>query len=210
MIPVNAETKRAHKPCLQVAWNVRVYDKENKLKEEKSGQNSLLVAFATKMAGFLYDTASTYKDITNTDRSAYQMSPDGGSGNAVTGIPCAGYGYGLTTTGIVLGTNNTAVTADDYKLNTIIANGTGGSQLLYLAGGSTGVVTSAPVSSFVIDRIMLNHSGGTITIKELGIYCREGGGGGTLCLCRDIIADPGVDIDDGEYMYVKYTLSVTT
>jgi hypothetical protein len=204
MIPVNEETKKTHRPCLQVAWNVQVFDKDNKLTEEKSGQNSLLVAFATKIAGFLSDVTSTYKDITNTNRSAVQMvafMPDG--------MPCAGAGYGLTTLGIVLGTNNTAVTADDYKLNTIIANGTGGSQLIYLAGGSTGVVTAAPVSSFIIDRVMLNHSAGTITVKELGIYSIEGAGA-TICLCRDIIADPGVDIDDGEYMYVRYTLSVTT
>jgi hypothetical protein len=57
---------------------------------------------------------------------------------------------------------------------------------------------------------MLNHSGGTITVKELGIYSLDGGASATICLCRDIIADPGVDIDDGEYMYVKYTISVTT
>jgi len=206
MIPVNEETKKTRKPCLQVAWNVQVYDKDDKLIKEKSGQNSLLVAFATKMAGLFYDTTSTYKDITNTNRNAIQMSPQG----QPNGIPCAGYGYGLTTLGIVLGTNNTAVTADDYKLNTIVANGTGGGQLLYLAGASIGVTTAAPVSSFVIDRIMINHSAGTITIKELGIYCLEGGAAATICLCRDIIADPGVDIDDGEYMYVRYTISVTT
>lgn len=209
MIPVNEETKKTHKPCLQVAWNVQVYDRDNKLVEEKSGQNSLLVAFATKLAGLLYDTASTYKDITNTSQAAFYTYPDGSSGYVVTGMPCSGGGFGLTTTGIVLGTNNTAVTADDYKLNTIIANGTGGSQLLYLAGGGTGVVTAAPVSSFVIDRVILNHSGGTITIKELGIYSIAPAGI-TFCLCRDIIADPGADIDDGEYMYVKYTISVTT
>jgi hypothetical protein len=206
MIPVNEETKKTRKPCLQVSWNVQVYDKNDKLVEEKSGQNSLLVAFATKMAGFLYDTTSTYKDITNTNRNAYQMYP----GNQPNGMPCAGGGFGLTTLGIVLGTNNTAVTADDYKLNTIVAQGSGAGQLLYQAGGSTGVVTAAPLSSFIIDRVMLNHSAGTITIKELGIYSIEGGASATICLCRDIIADPGVDIDDGEYMYVRYTISVTT
>jgi hypothetical protein len=209
MIPVTEETKKTHKPTIRVQWNTKVCTPDGKVVEEKSGENSLVAGFAACLAGMLSyaDGAITEHDITNTLRSCYQFwgyTSSSGAG----GIP-TNAAYNILTSGIVVGTNNTAVTSDDYKLNTITAAGSAANQLLYMPGVNNAVVTSAPVSSFTLDRLMINHSGGTITIKELGIYAPIAGPN-TMCLCRDIIADPGTDIIDGNYMFVRYTISVTT
>jgi hypothetical protein len=207
MIPVNEETKKTHKSCFQVKYNLKVCKPDGTVIDEKSGENSLVAAFAAHLASLLTATDGTIQehDITNTLRTTYQLY---WTNNMFAGFPVCGV-YGVTTVGIVVGTNNTAVTADDYKLNTITAQGSGANQLMYLEGANSAVVTSAPTSSFTVDRVMLNHSGGTITIKELGMYTQDNVGG-TWCLCRDIIADPGTDIPDAHYMFVKYTITITT
>lgn len=208
-VPITEAAGRAHRNPFRVRWEVSVYKADGTLKEQKSGENSLVAGFAFIVWSLLVyqDAGFTEHDITNTLRSAYSMFP-GGSG-VYTGVLV---GDSTSTPdyfdhGIQVGTNNTAVTADDYKLNTIVAHGFAAGQLLRMPCFCNAVITDATTSSFTIDRVFLNHSAGTITIKELGIYGRTSLY--TWCLARDIIGDPGVDIDDGEYMHVRYTISVT-
>ncbi len=199
--------KPPHIP-MRVKWETEVYDKDGKLTDRKSGENSLVAGFAFKIWSFMVanDAAFTEHDITNTIRVGYSAYPGGAAtcglivGNVLTA--------NATGFGIVVGTNNTAVTADDYKLNTITAHGTGANQLYYYSCYCNDIVTDATTANMRIDRVMSNTSGGLITIKELGIYGLDAGPY-SWCLCRDIIGDPGTDIANGSYMLVKYTITVT-
>jgi hypothetical protein len=199
---------KPHKQPMRVTWETKVFRKDGTLKERKSGENSLVAGFAFFVYIFLNTTpADTEHDITNTLRVGYQLYPLAAVANGL--LVGNNYTAGNTTTfGIVVGTNNTAVTADDYKLNTIVAAGVAASQLYHYSCTCNDVVTDATTANMRIDRVFANNSGGTITIKELGIYGYNGAPY-TFCLCRDIIADPGTDIDNGEYMQVQYTITVT-
>lgn len=207
-IPVAEATRKSRKNPFRVRWEVEVYRADGTLKMAKNGENSLIAGFAFMVWGLLtyQDAGYTEHDITNTLHVAYPMFPSTANQYSGVFVGASGSPPGAYDHGIQVGTNNTAVTADDYKLNTIVANGTGGGQLQQMPCFCNPVVTDATTSAMSIDRVFLNHSGGTITIKELGIYGR---GSYTFCLARDIIADPGVDIDDGEYMHVRYAISVT-
>jgi hypothetical protein len=181
-------------------WKAQVYRADGTLKSEKSGENSLVAAFAFLIWSACVYVDGTYSEhtILNTLTTAYQMYPSTGPG--VNGC-IVGSNTSTNANGIQVGTNNTAVTIDDYKLNTINIT------LIPTPCFCDAVVTDATTSTLRVHRVFSNHTGGTITIKELGIYGYANGN--SWCLARDIIADPGVDIDDGEYMHVVYSISVT-
>ena len=129
--------------------------------------NSLLVGFIADYQAHVVNaaTAAVAKDTAGVARAVPQSSwanygTCGGAGDAASGI--------------VVGTNSTAVTITDYALNTKVANGTGANQLSY--AGQTTPDTSLTVSGseayFTLSRVLTNSSGGNITIKEVGIISR--------------------------------------
>lgn len=199
--PITEETKRTHKNPFRVIWEARVHKPDGTLVETKSGENSLVAGFAFLIWSLCVYQDGTYTehDINNALGSAYSLFPNTGPG--YNGCIVGNYSIQTNTNGIQVGTNNTAVTADDYKLNTI------NTTLILMPCVVDAVVTGAATSSMTIHRLFLNHTGGTITVKELGIYGSTSGR--NWCLARDIIADPGVDVVDGNYMHVIYTISVT-
>lgn len=73
--------------------------------------------------------------------------------------------------GISFGSGTQPILPDVYKLQTMINNGTGAGQLLYMQQqGIVGVTVTGSNSKFVIQKLATNSSGGTITITEVGIY----------------------------------------
>lgn len=73
------------------------------------------------------------------------------------------------TYGIQVGTGSDAILITDYKLKTLIANGTGANLLNY---GSTSIGACATVGTtrqFTIARTLTNNSGGDITVNEVGL-----------------------------------------
>jgi hypothetical protein len=77
--------------------------------------------------------------------------------------------------------------------------------------GSLSVVN--PNASFVIRRLFSNTSGGSITIRECGIYAgcswrADYGGSFPLCIARDVIS-PDIVVNNGEILEVKYTPQIT-
>lgn len=112
--------------------------------------------------------------------------------------------------GIVVGTGTTAVTIDDYKLATQIMHGTGSGQMRHLAStpGWPSVVGSD--CSFLTSRTFLNNSGGSITVRESGIYCRCKGPTyyGYACIVRDVFGTPQA-VPDGGSITIDYTLGIT-
>lgn len=76
--------------------------------------------------------------------------------------------------GIVVGSNNTAVSISDNKLNTQISHGTGAGQLSHQAVDFPEAVNvSGSDCRFQIHRDFINNSGGSITIQEIGLYSKS-------------------------------------
>ena len=95
----------------------------------------------------------------------------------------------------------------DFQLATEIDDGTSSGQLEHFPCSGTGLTISAPTGSFVMERLFRNSSGGSIAISEVGIYVI-----GTIsfefCIIRDLVS-PAFTINNGEYMRIVYTLSIT-
>jgi hypothetical protein len=111
--------------------------------------------------------------------------------------------------GFVVGTGTTAPTNTDYALVAQIGQGTGENQLDH---GVHSVTIPAVVSGnvdMVISRAFYNGSGATITVKEIGIYCRSYDGAMRyFCVVRDVLA-ASVDVLDTQTLTVQYTLRTT-
>jgi len=112
--------------------------------------------------------------------------------------------------GIVIGTDATAVDILNNALIAQIVAGSGVGQMLYQTSvGSTAVTVADPDATFVWYRNFNNNSGGTITVRETGLYVRsvDGYGTGYFCIVRD--TPTAVAVPDGGGCYVKYTLKIT-
>lgn len=117
-----------------------------------------------------------------------------------------------TRQGIVVGTGSTAVTPTDFALATQIADGTSSGQLEHFSCAGTNLTTSSSQGSFDLERLFRNSSGGTITINEVGLYTSfhtaSGVLGNNYCIIRDLVS-PGFAVNNGEYMRIIYTISVS-
>lgn len=108
--------------------------------------------------------------------------------------------------GIMVGTGTTALTIDDYQLETRIPHGTGAGQLQY-GNVAFGLPASDPTTSqFTITRDFANASGGSITVNEIGLYVRArtvSYGDQYFMVIRDVITG-GIAIPDGQTLTVNY------
>jgi len=120
-------------------------------------------------------------------------------------------GVGVATHGVVVGTNDgsTPEANDNYKLDTqILHSGTGEAGKL----NHQAVVYVAPQVvganvDMVISRAFVNQSVGVITVKEIGIYCRQTYTNYSHCLLRDVVTPQ--DVNPAETLSVTYTLRTT-
>ena len=116
---------------------------------------------------------------------------------------------GQVTRGIIVGIGNTPTTIDDYKLETVITDGSGAGQLEYEATVSATVCTNSPAGTWYFDhkRTFTNGSGDTITINEVGLY----GYWSTIyyhMLERTVLGVP-YSVLNGEGCIVTYRISLT-
>jgi hypothetical protein len=81
-------------------------------------------------------------------------------------------GSSVTTFGIRAGTGTTPQTISDYAIQTPIAEGSGAGQLNHGAVTFGNPAADTSTSQFTITRNLANNSGGSITVSELGLYCR--------------------------------------
>jgi len=116
---------------------------------------------------------------------------------------------GDDTYGIVVGTNagTTAEDNENYALDTKIADGGGGGQLNYQAVTFVAPAVDGANVDFDITRVFANTSGGPITVKEIGIICKNSTDTKYHLLLRDVVADEVVG--DGLSLTVVYTLRTT-
>ena len=111
---------------------------------------------------------------------------------------------GDITRGVVVGSGSTPVTADDYKLESIIAHGTGVGQLSY---DMVAIQKMPPVGSTIViavTRIVSNNSAAPVSFSELGIYQV---GQAAIMTLRDVIASPVV-LNLGESALIAYKIII--
>jgi len=115
--------------------------------------------------------------------------------------------------GVQAGTDNTAVTINDYALVNKVAHGSGTGQLNYGSVAFTAPSAGAADCTMPITRDFTNASSGTVTVKEVGFVIKSRVYTTTTAytdkyflLMRDIIANPGVDVDAGNMLTVTYKM----
>lgn len=162
------------------------------------------------------DVLGTNAAVTSGALSPILRATGGGRGGGnFRGFDTVGTATGGTTStslGIVVGTGTTSVTAQDYQLATLIADGVTSGTLEYFPSSGTGLTVSNPNGSFTLERLFRNSSSGSITINEVGVFAHAYnstiGNYPAVCIIRDLVS-PGFTIANGEYMRIIYTLSVT-
>jgi hypothetical protein len=178
------------------------------VKYHKTRSRSFVKAYMYGMFYQLSDVTVATSDIANASRNpTYYIFNAPGGHDAV----YAAFFYMNTFTqvaknGIVIGTGNTAVASTDYALETRIISGVASGQIEHFSNIFTNVAVAAPNASFTVNRIFRNGSGGSITIKEIGIYALSGTY--TFCIVRDVLSVP-VTMSDGDYLKITYTFQIT-
>jgi hypothetical protein len=156
---------------------------------KKAKTNSYVRQMIDILASYMSNTGLSKKDITGTTRTTYHLILNGGSGDA--------------SMGVVVGTGTTAVTISDYKLESIIANGTGSGQLQYGTTSFSEVAITGSTAKFTIARTFTNNSGASINVHEVGLYTKSTY---VYCLERTLL---DFTIENGQSGTVTYTISVT-
>jgi len=178
-------------------YEVIVTDKHGKVIDREAAEaRSWLVAYILMMFGCFNSAAQTIKCIDGATRAQNINYPcfnaQGVADNIIQGI--------------VVGTGSTPVDIEDYILETQIVNGSGAGQLLHLAQINASPVVDATSSAFILTRSFLNNSGGSITVREIGIYGMvQQGPEDDAALVRDVLAS-GKVVPDGGAITVKYTI----
>jgi hypothetical protein len=112
------------------------------------------------------------------------------------------------TTGIILGTNDTAFEADQYAMQSIITSGNGAGQLAYSAMSSNTIAYTALTKTWTItqERLFNNNSGSLITVKEVGLIGSNQGYAKKYLIERSALS-PTVPVDNGAQLTVTYEIS---
>ena len=122
-------------------------------------------------------------------------------------------GYGDITSGIWIGTNDgvSAWDFDDFDLDTQIAHGDAAGEMRYWNSFPYSVEWSAGTRKWtiIVKRCFTNHSGGSITVNEMGLV-------GSLaytypasqshCLIARDVLSPGVAVGNLELFQASYTI----
>jgi hypothetical protein len=159
-----------------------------------------------------------YHSFDGSSNSGYKNSEGNAQSAAFTyigysgGILCIA-GAGVVDRGIIVGTSNTAFDISQYTLlQAIIPNGTSAGQMAYTAMLTPGEpVFSDPNILLTLSRDIANNSGGSITVREIGLAGRSYssgtvGGGVTgehsILIARDVVSDTVVAA--GQVLNVQY------
>lgn len=207
------------------------FDKDfNKLSYSEQPMRSWLIAFWNWMYAQMSDSdlagcreiGNTLQTISSWSDPMYggvlwgKITSGGGPGGEgesyFTGGSQSGRHHPSSWIGIVVGSNNAAVTPTQYALSTLIANGRAGGQILYGGCEVANPSFADPNGEMIIRRFFTNVSGGDVTVQEVGIYQMVGLGTNTydyhFCIARDVVA-PAVVVADTEILMVTYTVQIT-
>ena len=108
-----------------------------------------------------------------------------------------GAAIGVTTYGILLGSNNAAESFEGYKIGTLIPNGMGTGQVNYGDSYYSGAFASGTFT-VTLKRYFNNNSGSNIDVGEVALYPNS-----TYMFCREAY-DPKVSFLDKAQLRVLY------
>lgn len=112
--------------------------------------------------------------------------------------------------GILVGTGDTAFSAEDYALAAKIAHGNGAGQLYYQAMAAATATYNSGTKTWAnaLSRLYNNNSGGSITVKEAGLGWYGTVGSLTFYLLERSVLSPTVTVAAGAQLTVTYTISM--
>jgi hypothetical protein len=120
-------------------------------------------------------------------------------------------GIGSDAVGIVVGTGDTAFSIENYSLAAIVRHGGTGGTLAYAAQSAWSSSYAAKVWEGTSSRIFNNNSGGSITVKEVGMmaYCTSymTNYDYTYLIERSVLS-PTVAVANGAQLTVTYAISM--
>ncbi|OYT26597.1 MAG: hypothetical protein B6U97_03500 [Candidatus Altiarchaeales archaeon ex4484_96] len=202
-----------------VKYKVEAYDRDGKKVASCSktilrGEGSFVANFAKALYAHF---AKTSVEITKTDGTTATYYEGYGA--------YSGYSDGVhpmfnlagdndDTYGIVVGSGSTAVSPNDYALESQIPHGTSAGQLDYEACEAEPVSISGNRSEFKLRRQFIEKSGNAITVREIGIYVRQfiRWNNSTkakypMMVARDVLSSP-ITVPAYGSLLVEYTIYV--
>lgn len=197
---------------IETYYRILRHDPEGKLVEDSGliPSHSYVIQFLELTEAFFKLGYGAYRMATDVD-NAESLIVDSRTGKSAVNYGRMDAGAGVSAYGIVVGTNDgaTAEANDNYKLDTkILHSGVGeAGKLNYQAVTLVAPYVSAPNVDFDISRAFLNETGSTITVKEIGIICKNVLDTKYHLLLRDVVVDK--DVLDGYTLTVVYTLRTT-
>jgi len=167
--------------------------------------NSYVRQFLDLVEAFFKRVDKTAKDVDGNPTIIYDADQNAN----LNGVVHAG--VGVDAFGIVVGTN-AGITPEDnanYKLDTkILHSGTGeAGRMNYQQGTFVAPQVIAGNVDFSMSRAFINETSAGITIKEIGIICKNIANTKYHLLLRDVVSDTLVGV--GETATVVYTLRTT-
>lgn len=190
---------------IETYYRILKHDPEGKLVKDSGliPSHSYVIQFLELVEGFIRNVVKSATDVDGAEsyiRYSSYLIPQIGRLDAA---------YGNVLHGLVVGTNDGASAEDneDYNLDTKILHGAGGGQLLYQVVTLVAPRTVGPNIDLDISRTFGNVSGGTITVKEIGLICKNVTDAKYHLLLRDVVSDE--DVLDDYTLTVVYTLRTT-
>ena len=220
MDKIPAESGSTHTPNIGAIYEITVFDTEGKVKQVVKDEAKCFVRNFLRMMRYLFRNGFVlncnnwvlppplYEDIRNLSGAIVQTSGrflTGGSNPypfSYAGAFVADGAAGDAGKGIVMGTDATPVTNDDYKLGAIIPHGTGAGQMSYDAVAFAPMSIAGNVLTIPISRMIANNTANPITFNEIGLYTV---GGASMMILRDVIS-PAVVINPGEATLIAYRI----
>jgi hypothetical protein len=190
---------------IEIYYRLLLHDRKGKIIKDTGEipSHSYVIQFLELINGYFDGVAITATDVNGAESTLLGTSRIAYYGNL--NAPATN-----DTFGIVVGTNAglTPVSNTDYKLDTKILHGSAiADKLKYGAVTFTAPAVVEANIDMVIVRTFINDSGGTITVKEIGIICKNTTDTKYHLLLRDVVADEAVL--DGYTLTVTYTLRTT-
>lgn len=195
--------------------------KNNKIIIDKKSK-SFLIAFCGLMARQWCQSSDTLNDTGGNSHTlgeqgaAFCLDSPGGYGHFYSYLGEKHSSVLRDHRGIVIGSGTGTVAPNDHGLGNQISSGEKSGTILRIGEAVHGLTidTGTDTASFKILGIFKNISGGSIDVKEVGIYVQ--GDVGTqsypnyfgYCILRDNITT--ISLADGEYLEVEYTISIAS
>lgn len=197
---------------MKAYYQIIVSDKNGKVikKYREKRSRSFLLQWLQILNSYLRRVNGTPRYAISTVRMTSGSTVNFDASDSVSlSAPALNAGESDDTYGLVVGSDSTPVENANFKLAVQILHGAVANKLVYNAHSWIDTQVVGDNVDFRILRSFTNLSGGTITIREIGIYTKMRGSSNlqVFCILRDI--PDLVELEDQKTITVIYTLRTT-